>query len=186
MLNGLWQQIFTGVAAATVHRYTITENGQATYAAQLALGDTVALDAFRDMYENIDPRAFLNGTLKYQVTRTLLNNWQALLEDKSLANAVLSQVEEGATKWSYRGIPIEVRYDWDRNIIANLDTTAVYYLPHRAILTTLENIPIGTSDEGSMDQIDSHYDRTDKKWYYDGASYLDCKLLEEHKIAVAY
>lgn len=186
MINGLWQQVYTGVAATTVKRYTITENGQATKAAQLALGDTTALDAFRYMYENIDPRAFENGTLKYQVTRSLLNNWQALLEDKSLANAVLANVENGATKYSYRGIPIEVRLDWDRNITANLDATTTYYLPHRAILTTIENIPIGTSDEGSMEAIESFYDKKDKSWYYDGASYLDCKLLEEHKIAVAY
>jgi len=187
MLDGLWDQIFTGVAAETVDRTTITENGLASYALQAALGDTVALDCLRGMYEGIDPRAFQSGTLKYQVTKSLLNNWQALLEDKSLANAVLDNVEKDrTTPYSYRGIPIEVRYDWDRTIATYFDTTVVHYLPHRAILTPVENIPIGTSDEESMNAIDSFYDKKDKTWYYDGASYLDCKLLEEHKIAVAY
>jgi hypothetical protein len=186
MLDGLWDQIFTGVAAVTVDRTTITENGLATYALQSALGDTVALDCFRGMYEGIDPRAFENGTLKFQVTRSLINNWWALLEDKSIANSIRAEIEKDGTPLNYRGIPIEVRYDWDRTIRTYMDTTAATHLPHRAILTPIENIPIGTSDEESMDQIDSFYDRTDKTWYYDGASYLDCKLLEEHKIAVAY
>jgi hypothetical protein len=186
MLDGLWDQIFTGVAAVTVPRITITENGLASYALQSNLGDTVALDCFRGMYEEIDPRAFENGTLKFQVTRSLINNWWALLEDKSLANSIRAEIEKGAAPLSYRGIPIEVRYDWDRTIAAYMDTTVVTHLPHRAILTPIENIPIGTSDEESMDAIDSHYDRTSREWYYDGASYLDCKLLEEHKIAVAY
>jgi hypothetical protein len=187
MLDGLWDQIFVGVAATTVDRTTITENGLASYALQGALGDTVALDCLRGMYEGIDPRAFTGGTLKYQVTKSLLNNWQALLEDKSLANAVLDKVEKDrTTPYSYRGIPIEVRYDWDRNIATYFDTTVVHYLPHRAILTPIENIPIGTSDEESMNSIASFYDKVTRQWYYDGASFLDVKLLEEHKITVAY
>ena len=186
MLDGLWDQIYTGVAATTVDRTTITENGLATYALQAALGDTVALDVFRGMYEGIDPRAFESGTLKIQCTRSLINNWWALLEDKSLANSIRSEIEQGATPLSYRGIPIEVRNDWDRTIRTYFDTTAATFLPHRAILTPIENIPIGTSDEESMNEIDSFYDKKDKAWIYDAASYLDCKLLEEHKIAVAY
>jgi hypothetical protein len=186
MLDGLWKQIFTGVAATTVYRHEITENGGASYAAQLALGDTAALDAFRAMYENIDPRAFDAGNLKFQVTRTLWNNWQALLEDKSLANAVFMKVEDGVTKQSYRGVEILPRYDWDRQIMANMDNGTTYNLPHRAILAPVENIPIGTSDEESMAQIDSFYDKVTKQWYFDGASNFDVKLLEEHNIAVAY
>jgi hypothetical protein len=178
MLDGLWDQIYTGVAAATVPRITITENGLATYALQGALGDTVALDCLRGMYEEIDPRAFQSGTLKYQMTRSLINNWWALLEDKSLANSIRAEIEKDGTPLSYRGIPIEVRYDWDRTIATYFDTTAATFLPHRAILTPIENIPIGTSDEESMNAIESFYDKKDKSWYYDGASYMDCKLLE--------
>ena len=186
MINGIWQQVYTGVAATTVHRYTIIENAQATYAAQLALSDTRTLDAMRDLYENIDPRAFSAGTLKFQMTRTLLNNWWALLEDKSLANAVMNMVEDKPTKMSYRGVPIEVRYDWDRQITTNFNTGTKYFLPHRLLLTPIENVPIGTSDEESMSEIDSFYDKKEKKWFYDGASMLDAKLLEEYRTATAY
>jgi hypothetical protein len=181
MINGLWQQIF----AATLVRYTIPENAEATTAAQLALASDRALNVFRYLYNNIDPRAHVSGDLTLQVTRSLWNNWNDLLEDKSLVFA-LDRAEDGSTKASYRGIPIVVRTDWDRNIAAynNQGTTLLY--PHRAILTPTGNVPIGTSDENSMKSLDSFYDKVTRQWYLDSAFYIDCVLLEEYMTAVAY
>ena len=106
MLDGLWKQIYTADTAGDISPVSISENGEASYAAQLALGDTAALDAMREMYENIDARAFDYTDLTFQMTRTLHNNWIALLEDKSLSNAVFSEVEGKPNRLSYRGIPI--------------------------------------------------------------------------------
>jgi hypothetical protein len=188
MLDGMWKQIFTDQAgAALIHRFTIDENAEATKVAQLALATDAALKVLRDLYNNIDPRAFDDPTLTFQVTKSLLNNWQDFLEDKSLA-FTLNQIEtkEGVSKWSYRGIPIQVRNDWDRMIRTYHDLGATYYLPHRAILTGLNNIPIGTSDEESLTSLDSFYDRTDKVHYIDVAFKLDMKILQEYAMACAY
>jgi len=181
MINGLWQQIF----AATLVRYTIPENVEATEAAQLSLATDRALNVFRYLYNNIDPRAHESQDLTFQVTRSLWNNWNDFLEDKSLAFA-LQRAEDGSTKASYRGIPIIVRNDWDRNIAAYNDQGATLLLPHRAILTPVTNIPIGTSDEGSMKSLESFYDKVTRQWYLDAAFYIDCVLLEEYMTAVAY
>jgi hypothetical protein len=182
MINGLWQQVF---AIASPIRYTIPENAEATKAAQLALATDRALEVFRYLYNNIDSRAHDAGGLALQVTRSLWNNWNDFLEDKSLVFA-LQRAEDGSTKQSYRGIPIVVRNDWDRNIVAYHNLGATYLYPHRAILTPINNIPIGTSDEGSMKSIDSFYDKKDRQWYLDGAYYIDVKVLEEYMVAVAY
>jgi hypothetical protein len=185
MLDGMWAQIFTDQAGdADIYRTEISENGEATKVAQLALGSSVALDAFRDMYNNIDPRAF-DGNPVFQVTRSLFNNWQDYLEDKSLS-FTLNQAEEGSNRWNYRGIPIIVRHDWDRIIKAYFDNGTTYYLPHRAILTDLNNIPIGTSDEESLTSLDSFYDKKDKTHYIDVAFKMDVKILQEELMAVAY
>jgi hypothetical protein len=187
VINGMWQQVFNDQAgAALIYRHTIAENALATKVAQLALGATAALDAMRAMYDNIDPRAFEGRNLTFQITRTLFNNWVALLEDKSLANAVFQKVEEGSTQWSYRGIPIIVRTDWDRNIRAYHDLGLTYYIPNRAILADLPNIPIGTSDTESFSEFRSFYDYKDKKHYMDVAYKIDMKILEEYAVAVAY
>ena len=182
MINGIWQQI---LASATIKRYTIDENVLATEAAQMALASDRALQVFRYLYNNIDPRAHVIPGLAYQVTRSLWNNWNDFLEDKSLVFA-LQRAEDGSTKASYRGIPIIVRNDWDRNIAAYEDQGATLRYPHRAILTPVANIPIGTADEGSMKSLESFYDKVTRQWYFDAAFYLDAKVLEEYLIAVAY
>lgn len=187
MLDGLWNQLIAGVAAGTVPRYTIPENGGASYAAQDNLAADRALLSMRECHNNLDARAIQVGGLVFQITRSLFQNWLDYLEDKSLS-FTLERTEEGkgTDRYTYRGIPIVVRYDWDRNIRASFDTGAKYYLPHRILLGPVSNIPIGTSNESDMSNMDMFYDRTDKKHYSDVAFYIDCKLLENYLAAVAY
>lgn len=187
MLDGMWNQIFTDQALATPlsHRYPISENAEASKSAQLALASDRALNMFRDLYNNIDPRAFEGNQLKFQVTRSIFNNWQDMMEDKSLV-FMLDRTEKGSTKFSYRGIPIVPRYDWTRLITSYFDNGTTYNLPHRAVLTDLANIPIGTSDTESLSELLSWYEKKDKAWYFDVAYKIDQKNLQEYRLAVAY
>jgi hypothetical protein len=182
MINGLWQQVF---ASTSVKRYTIPENALATKAAQLALASDRALQAMRYLYNEIDSRVFDVAGLKFQMTRSLWNNWSDFLEDKSLAFS-LDRTEQGSTKKSYRGIPIEIRNDWDRNIRTWNDLGNTLLYPHRMILTPIDNVPIGTSDEESMSKLDSFYDKVTRSHYLDGAFYIDAKVLEEELCGAAY
>ena len=187
MIEGLWEQIFTGVAAATLPRYTISENSGGSYTAQDNLAADRALLAMRSLYNKIDTRARTSEGLVFQMTDSLFKNWLSYLEDKSLA-FTLQRTEEGkgTTLYTYRGIPIEVRYDWDRNIRAYFDTGTVWYLPHRMWLTTKNNVPVGTSDESDLSSLDMFYDRTTKSHYTDVAYYIDAKWLENYMGAAAY
>jgi hypothetical protein len=181
-INGFWQQIF---ADATITRYTIAENALATKVAQLELGSDTALQALRYMYNNIDSRAFEVPGLAYQMTRSMYNNWKDFLEDKSLVFQ-LSTAEQGSSTDSYRGFPIIVRDDVQRNVRSWNDLGNTYLYPHRAWFTPISNVPVITSDEESMKKADSFYDKVTKSWYLDVAFYIDAKLLQEDMIAVAY
>ena len=186
MLDGLWDQLIDAVDSGTTPRYTIPENGGASYTAQDNLAADRALLAMRDLYAKIDTRAIIAGGLTYQMTNSLFINWINFLEDKSLAYT-LERTEKGkVTQMRYRDIPIVVRYDWDRNIRAYFNTGAKWYLPHRLMLTPINNVPIGTSDESDMSSLDMFYWKKDKMHYSDVAYYIDCKLLENYMAAVAY
>jgi hypothetical protein len=186
MLNGMWKQIFTDQAGnAYAYRYTIDENALGSKALQLDLAADRALAMFRAMYENIDSRAFDGNNLKFQVTKTIMDNWWAYLEDKSL-NFSIAEVQDGISKMRYRGIPIIERKDWGRTITAYHNLGDTYYLPHRAILTDINNMPIGTSDEESLNSLDSFYVQKDKAHYIDFAYKIDQKNLQEVLMAVAY
>lgn len=188
VLNGMWKQIVLDDAGAKlIYRYPIAENGLATKALQSVLAADTALKAMRAAYDNIAPEAFEGSALVFQMTRSLFNNWQAFLEDKSLA-FTLSQAElkNGTDGWTYRGIPIKVRADWDRLIRTYFDNGTTYYLPHRLVLADLNNIPVGTSDTESLKSFKSHFDPTTEKHYIKCAATLDMKILLENELAVAY
>jgi hypothetical protein len=186
MLNGMWKQIFTDQAGSALsYRYTITENAADNKLEQVTLASDTALKIFRDLYENADSRIFEGNSPVFQVTKSIADNWESYLEDKSII-FTLDRTEKGATKFQYRGIPIIVRNDWTRTIRAYHDLGDTYYLPHRAILTDTANIPIGTSDSESLYKLDSWYERKDKTHYIDFAYKIDQKNLQEELLAVAY
>ena len=182
MINGIWHQIF---ADAAIVRYTINENAEALEADQFILAADRALQAMRYMYNNIDARAFEVPGLAFQMTRSMWNNWSDYLEDKSLVFS-LDRAEQGSTKQSYRGIPIIIRNDWDRNIHTWNDQGVKLLYPNRAILSPISNLVIATSDEESMKSIDAFYDKYTKSHYLDAAFYIDAIELEEKMLAVAY
>lgn len=186
MLNGMWKQLETDAALPTPlgKRIEISENSQATKALQLVLGADTALKTLRAMYNGISPEAF-DGNLVFQVTKSLLDNWQDFIEDKSLV-FMLQKTEQGSTSWTYRGIPIVVRNDWDRIIKTYFDNGTTYYLPHRALLANPANIPIGTSDEESLTALKAWYSMDDEKHYMKFAYKLDCKVLVESEVAYAF
>ncbi|MFO7864019.1 MAG: hypothetical protein R6U85_08480 [Salinivirgaceae bacterium] len=186
MLDGLWKQIFTDQASGTpkATRVTISENSEATKSAQLSLADDAAMDAMEEMYNNIAPEA-MDGSIVFQMTRSMYNNYLASLK-KTSANFTLERIENGHSNVAFYGIPIVVRYDWDRNIKQFQDLGTTYHLPHRIILADINTIPLGTSDEGSLTNLDSFYDKTNKKHYIDFAYKIDVKALLLNEMAVAY
>jgi hypothetical protein len=186
MLDGLWKQIFTDGALGTplIYRYEIDENTKGTADEQLTLADNAAYLAFKALDENLPPEAEAGNNV-LQCTKSLWDNWVTYIENKSGAYRP-EILQDGMTKETFRGRPLIVRKDWDRLIrkYHNLGTT--YYLPHRAILTDINNIPVGTSDTQSFTTLNAFYVPKDKAHYTDVAWREDCKLLQEDSIAVAY
>ncbi len=193
-INGVWQQIFAGVTANKITRVVVSENAGSDYLAQELAADAT-FNTLRAMLNKADARLKQNRTgLYFAVTRTFADNWLDTLEAKSLANAVNAR-ETMDTQGvpgsefligSYRGIPIYVMDEWDEIITGYFDNGTSYDKPNRAILTSVDNVPVGTPSEEMLGSMDSWYERKDKKIYLDGEANFDVKILEEYKIVVAY
>lgn len=181
-VDGFWAQIFADGNIPTV---VISENAGVSYAAQMALADGKAKDTMQAMHEAADPRLLASPNARFYVTRSLAQNFYTYLEDSSLG-FTLAITEDGKKEFSYRGIPVSVMYEWDRLIQAYQDNGTTYNLPHRALLTTPENLPIGVLDTESMDKLDVFYDKVEKKNYIDAEVQIDFKVLESHMIVAAY
>lgn len=186
MLDGMWKQIFIYQATSPTDqfRYEIAENSEASKQAQKTLAEERAYECFSALTEGLAPEA-MSGNNVLMITKTLWDNWVRYLEKKGGAFKI-ELLQDGITKETFRGFPIIVRSDWDRLIKKYHDLGDTYYLPHRVLLTDINNIPIGTSDTESFSKIEAFYVQKDKTHYTDMAWRQDCKVLQEENLAVAY
>ncbi|SOC79823.1 hypothetical protein SAMN06296241_1360 [Salinimicrobium sediminis] len=189
VIDGLWKQILAEVPTTAKNYVAISQNAGAGYAAQALPADYDALGLFRKMHDAIDARFFEamdeGAEPQYLVTREIFQRFQAQLEDKSLA-FTLAETKDGVNGLSYRGITIKVRHDWDNNIRSYQDNGTKWNLPHRALLTVKENIPVGTLSEADLNNIESWYEKKDKKNYIDFDLKLDAKHLLDYMTVAAY
>jgi len=182
-VDGIWKQIFTGVASSTIQRATIASNTGTTYSAQ-ELKDGEALTAMRKVYNQSDTRLKNHGEGIFIVTQSVYDNFMDKLEDAGL-NAVGSlAINDGVM--TYRGKRIIVADFMDRIITSYMDNGTKYNLPNRIVYTIKNNIPVGTLDVNEFKDLSVWYDKTDRKVYTENIFSLDAKVLEGYYISVAY
>ena len=185
VLDGLWKQIFADIAAGGDGHVDITENAGVSYVAQ-ALATDKAFDTLEAMVEEADPRLLEDPSAKFMVSRSLADNYKSTLRTKNLTGGFIEVTENGRQQLMFDGFKIEIRHDWDRFIAANEDNGTVLNYPHRAILTTPENIPVGTLSDGDFEELTSFYSQDDKANKIDVAFSLDAKHLQDYMTVAAY
>ncbi|RZL19742.1 MAG: hypothetical protein EOO89_02395, partial [Pedobacter sp.] len=183
--NGLFKQLFAEVPANAANRVAISPNGGNSYTNQ-TLPTDAALGIFEKMVTVADERLVAAEDAFILATRSLADNYRATLRERNLGSGFLEVVEDGRPKLYFDGIEIKIRYDWDRYIKTYQDNGTKWNLPHRAVLTTKSNIPVGTLSEEDLSKLDVFYDRTQKMNIMDAAYTLDAKHLETYMTVAAY
>ncbi len=182
VIDGLFKQIF---ADANVPKVVITANAGVSYVLQ-ALGTDAALGILTSIVNTADSRLLEDGTAKILVTRSIADNYRNTLRTKTLGAGFIEIVEGGKPKLFFDGYEVVVMSQWDRTIKAYQDNGTTWNLPHRAIFTTPENIPVGTLSSDDFGKLDSFYDQYRKSNVIDVAFSLDAKHLESYMTVAAY
>ena len=138
------------------------------------------------MYENADPRLLGDVDAQILVTRSIWDNLLSANEAVEANGGFVTRQENGVMSMDYRGIPIVLMNEWDRTIRLYQDDLTVHFRPHRAVMTTPGNIPLGTLSETDLQNLESFYDQKDKTNYVDYGYYLDAKFGESYMASVAY
>jgi len=182
VIDGLFKQIF---ADLNVVHVPITANAGATYALQ-ALGTDAALGIFTAMVNGADSRLLEDGTAQILATRSLVDNYRNTLRTKTLGAGFIEIVEGGKPQLYFDGYKVVTKSQWDRTIKSVQDNGTTWNLPHRAIFTTPENIPVGTLSSDDFGKLDSFYDQYRKSNVIDVVFSLDAKHLESYMTVAAY
>jgi len=190
IINGLWSQIYDVVAADADRRYTISENALSTYALQDALATDKAITVLRELYQDADKRLKHAKDKFFILTDSLVDNYQTWLEsqgvDMSFVRVQDAQRGQFDTGLRFRNVPIYCFDFWDRTIRADFDNGASYYQPHRAVLTTKSNIPVGVDGVEAMKTMSQFYLPKEETTNWKGAYKIDAKVLLGYMIQVAY
>jgi len=188
--DGLWKQIFTGVTATDINRYTIALNAEVTKAAQLALTSDLAKDTyFEQVWKLADPRLKADPNAKFYVSNSIWENYRQSLQSAG-ENFTIDYTQEGfrMLKWNGKEV-VNMETVWDLDLYADFvdnTTNNAYYLPNRIVLTVPENMPIGTLSESDFEELDMWYDKDNRQNKLAYGFTLDSKVLEEYMIVVAY
>ena len=191
-IDGIWKQLFS-IVGADADRLTDgvidTRNQGASYAAQkFDSTDTANMEVSKQLQEmsfEADERLTAMNGVQIIVTKSIGDQYKRELTRAGLSYST-ERLENGMEMLKSDGLEVLVFSLWDRIIKAYEDNGTTYNLPHRALMTVKENIPIGTADAMSFGEFDVFYDKTEKKTFVDIATTIDAKVLEDHLVQVAY
>lgn len=190
-IDGYWVQIFAIVAADATKKTAglATKNAAASYALQkFNSTDTtnqVVLTTIQDMVTDADYR--LRDSENKVVICTMSVFDQAVRELKKLSvHYTVELITNGIQTVMIDGIEVIGMSFLDRMINAYHNNGTKYYLPHRAILTTKDNLQIGTEEEANFTEFDAFYDKVSKKSMIDFQFNLDAQIGLDHMVQVAY
>lgn len=195
--DGIWKQLFA-IVTADANRKTAglaTKNAETTFADQ-AFDSTdttnkVVTNMLQNLLFNADYRLRDRSDKIIIVTQSVADQYVRELEAHA-ANGIevsFAMIQDGISVLKRMGVTIYAFSFLDRMINAyqRQDATeTAYYLPHRALLTTKENLAFGTEEEGNLSEVEIFYEKKDKKTYFDFGANLDAKVLEDYMIQVAY
>lgn len=188
--NGLWKQIFTIAAAHTTQKVAIAKNAGATYPLQ-AFDSTdttnqVVTNILQTMLDTADTRLSEQESPEFIVTKSVADQYMRERRNFPNIDIAYTRTEDGWDTLKISGVTIKVFPFWDRMIKSYYDNGTKLYLPHRIVLTTKDNIPVGTEEESTLAELNPFYDEKSKTFYVDFGFNMDAKLLEDYKLMTAY
>lgn len=178
----------------------IAKNAAATYALQKQTGQEVydTLAAMEALYLQQDwsgtkPVTFKITKLQAQTLASYMNS----LKDTACCDGVERLNPDNIQsktfffdKLSFHGIPLEVMPEWDAVINGTAELNGggganARVNPNRIILTSKDNMLIGTEERQMLSMLDVFYDKKDKKVYIDAEAYLGAAVpLNEYILAI--
>lgn len=194
MINGLWKQLAALNGGASFTTDLSSKNAQVTFALQrFNSTDTtnkVVTNALDNLFYAADLRLrdIDRSQLIFICTQSVVDQYEK--ERKSVTGIDLPYMrqEAGVNNLASNGIEVKAFSFLDRTIDSYYRTNsgASWYLPHRIVLTTRENLYIGVEEESSLAAFDSFFDKYNKKQVTDFAFSMDSKVALDVLAAVAY
>lgn len=194
LIDGLWKQLFV-ILAANPNQLTTdlaTKNNQATFALQAFnstdLDDRVVTNALQNVIFESDDRLRDSPNQLLLVTRSVADQYTKELKAAGIEPA-WQAIQDGIATLNFDGITLISVPFWDRMIKSysrQSNNVGAYFRPHRILLTTKEQLAVGTEEQESLTNVELNYDKTTKKVMFDFGYNIDAKALQNYMFQAAY
>lgn len=187
--EGYWKQIATIIADGNSDRLiTIAANNEATYALQQSqLSSTLAFQTLENMIYGASPalRAQPKDNIMFWATRSLTDKASQYLQGLGIRETYVNLTDgvQALRVNGYDVIPIDI---WDEQIRAYQDSGTKWNKPHRAILTTKDNILFGVPSANIIETVDANYLIKERIERIEASDDFSPLVLQDNLIQVAY
>jgi hypothetical protein len=191
LIDGLWKQLIAIAATAKIAVNATggigASNGQATYALQDSnLTSAGVIADLNLMKYSADLRLRDAPNAVYLVTQSVADKLEQYFQTLTNTEANYTSLQSGVKVAKWNGIPVIPMSFWDRTIRADYDNLTKYDKPHRAVLTTLENLQAGVDDTTAIGDFEVWYERNTEKVNFRGGYMVDAKEIEDYMVKTAY
>lgn len=180
--DGIFAQIFAGVAGGSVKRTSLASITTSTVTA------AQAYSAFMSTYKSASPELRSNPEAKFYVTGQMYLGLVEYLQTESV-NFTIDNTLNGFETIKFLGknvVNCESIFDSTMQLFNTNSTDGKVLFPHRIVFTTPANIPVGTLSAGDFENVEIWYDQNARLNKMAYGMTLDAKVLDETLITVAY
>lgn len=192
LIDGIWKQVFEGVAAKKITRVKIAANDAASISAQYeAMKQTGAATDVLDELLLLTPAGLrkLKGRTFYvtQAFADLLS--RDIQKSNKGSDLQWESIFAGIQKTQYQGVDLIALPQWDEIIqlyLKNSTNAEAYDKPFRVLYTAKDNLRAGTESQEAIADLRVWFEKKDKRNYLYAEDTLGALLLSEEYTAVAY
>ncbi len=187
--DGFFKRVEAIAAEKPETRVTIAANAETTYAEQMngVRESGVAMKIFDDMIFAASGTLIGASDKVIIATRSLADALAKDIRDNNKGSELQWQsIMNGVDVATYDGITVVRMPILDDLIREFYNTGTALVNPHRAILTTKNNLLLGTPSDDIFSELDVWFDRTDKMNYISGIGWLDTQILDDNLVISAF
>lgn len=192
LIDGIWKQIFEGVAASKTTRVRIAANEAASIDAQYeAMAQAgAATGVLNDLIIRTPAKLRNLKGRRFLVTQAFADMLNLDIQSNNKGSELQwKSIFAGIQETTYQGITLVAIPQWDEIIqeyLKNSTNAAAYDKPFRVIYTAQDNLRAGTESQEQVARLDTWFDKKDRQNYLYASDTLGALVLSEEYVSVAY
>lgn len=192
LIDGIWKQLFQGVASGKTTRVSIAANEGATVAAQYEAmkAPGAATGALNDLIIKTPMKLRKMADRVFIVTQAFADLLALDIQSNNKGSDLQwESLFAGIKKTTYQGITLLAVPQFDEIIqdyLKNQTNADAYDKPFRVIYTTKSNLRVGTKSTETVANLEVNFDKVTRKNYLYAADTIGAMVLKEEYAAVAY